>query len=66
MAQLPSGRLQIEKPPFSHFGVNFFALLVMRRDRVDVKRCGCIFTFLALLAVHIEIVHSLNTDSFIN
>ena len=66
MADLPSGRLQIEEPPFSHVGVDYFGPLVVRRGRTDVKRYGCIFTCLTIRAVHIEIAHSLNTDSFIN
>ena len=31
----------------------------------SVKRCGCLFTCLAIWAVHIEIVHDLSGDSFI-
>ena len=66
MADLPFGILQIEKPPFSHVGVDYFGPLVVRRGRTDVKCYGCIFTCLTIRAVHIEIAHSLNTDSFIN
>ena len=37
----------------------------MKQGRAHVKRYGCIFTGLNMRAVHIEISHSLSTDSFL-
>ena len=37
----------------------------VRVKRSDMKRYGAMFTFLASRAVHIEVTHSLDTNSFI-
>ena len=55
-----------EEPPFTHVGVDYFGPLYVRQGRSNVKRYGCLFTRLAVRAVHIEVVHSLDTDGFIN
>ena len=54
------------EPPFTHVGVDYFGPLYVRQGRSNVKRYGCLFTCLAVPAVHIEVVHSLDTDGFIN
>ena len=66
MADLPSGRLQVDRPPFSHVGVDYFGPFRVTQGRSKVKRYGCIFTCLTVRAVHLEISHNLTTDSFIN
>ena len=66
MAGLPSGRLQIDKPVFSHIGIDYFGPIMVNQDRRQVKRYGCIFTFLTVRAVHLEISHNLTTNFFIN
>lgn len=66
MAELPTERVTPEKPPFTNVGVDYFGPLYVKQGRSHVKRYGCIFTCLAIRAVHIEISHSLDTDSFIN
>ena len=44
-------------------GVNYFGPLYVRSN---VKFYGCLFTCLFVRAVHIEVVHSLDTNGFIN
>ena len=66
MADLPKERVIPGQPLFSHFGINYFGPFLEKQGRSQVKRYGCIFTCLTIRAVHIEIVHSLETDSFIN
>ena len=66
MADLPKERVTGGQPPFSHVGIDFFGPFMDKQGRSQVKRYGCIFTRLMIRAVHIEITHSLDTDSFIN
>lgn len=66
MADLPSDRVEGEKPPFTNVGVDCFGPFMIKQGRSVVKRYGCIFTCLVVRAVHIEILHSMETDSFIN
>ena len=65
MADLPEDRLTPDQPPFTTVGVDCFEPFHVRRARSLVKRYGVIFTCLAIRAVHIEVVHSLETDSFL-
>ena len=44
----------------------FLDPLLVSRGRSTVKRYGVLFTCLAVRAVHIEVAHSLDTDSFIH
>ena len=66
MADLPSGRVTSDNPPFHHTGVDYFGPFLVKQGRSTVKRYGCIFTCLAVRAVHIEMSYSLSTDAFIN
>ena len=66
MGDLPKERLMSEEPPLTHVGVVYFCPLYERQGRSNVKRYGCLFTCLAVRAVHIEDVHSLDTNGFIN
>ena len=65
MADLPSDRLQIEQPPFSHVGIDYFGPFNIRQARSTVKRYGCVFTCLTVRAIHIEVAYSMSTDSFL-
>ncbi len=66
MSYLPEDRVIADKPPFTNVGVDFFGPLENKRGRSLVKRYGVIFTCLAVRAIHIEVAHSLDTDSCIN
>ncbi|XP_046325770.2 uncharacterized protein LOC124110437 [Haliotis rufescens] len=66
MADLPDDRLQPDKPPFSHVGMDFFGPFLVRRGRANVKRYGVVFSCLTMRAVHLELACSLDTDSCIN
>ena len=65
MADLPSGRLQVNEPPFSHVGIDCFGPFLVKQGRSQVKRYGCIFTCLSMRAVHLEVAHNLTADSFL-
>ena len=66
MANLPKERLMSGEPPLTYVGVDYFGPLVVRQGRSNVKRYGYLFTCLVVRAVHSEVVHSLDTDSFVN
>ena len=61
MAHLPEDRVTPSKPPFSFTGVDCFGPFQVRCGRTTVKRYGVLFTCLSVRAVHIEVVHSLDT-----
>lgn len=65
MAPLLKEQITADKPPFTYVGVDYFGPLIVKSGRSHVKRYGCLFTCLASRAVHIEIAHSLTTNSFI-
>ena len=70
MADLPADRLTPE-PPFTNVGLDVFGpwLVMTRRTRggaADSKRWALLFTCMSTRAVHIELIESMSTDSFIN
>ena len=66
MADLPFDRVTPDMPPFTFVGVHFFGPILVKIGRSEVKIYGCLFTCLTVRAVHIEVAHSLDSDSFIN
>ena len=70
MADLPVERLT-PAPPFSYVGLNVFGpwTVSARRTRGGVansKRWAVLFTCLTIRAIHIELLESMDTSSFIN
>lgn len=66
MADLPEDRLLPDKPPFTNVGVDYFGPVDVKQGRCTVKRYGVLFTCLTTRAVHIEVAHTLDTDSCLN
>jgi len=66
MASLPEDRITPSKPAFTYVGVDCFGPFTVRRGRTTAKRYGVLFTCLAIRAVLIEVVLSMDTESFIN
>ena len=63
MADLPLERMALRCQPIEYTGVDYFGPFEVRFLRRTLKRCCCIFTCLTTRAVHIEVAHSLDTDS---
>ncbi|XP_025767154.1 uncharacterized protein LOC112848179 [Oreochromis niloticus] len=70
MSDLPQERLSTS-PPFTYTGVDIFGpwAVIARRTRggmAQSKRWAVLFTCMSTRAVHIEVIESLDTSSFIN
>ncbi|XP_030582792.1 uncharacterized protein LOC115778696 [Archocentrus centrarchus] len=70
MADLPADRLSTD-PPFTNVGLDVFGpwVVVTRRTRggqANDKRWAVIFTCMSTRAIHIEVIESMDTSSFIN
>ena len=63
MADLPDSRLGYQQPLFANNGVVYFGPILVRHGRKTEKHHGVLFTGLTTRAVHLEIGHSLDTDS---
>jgi hypothetical protein len=66
MGDLPADRVTPGDPAFTYTAVDYFGPFLVKRGRGREKRYGCLFTCLAIRAVHVEIAHSLEADAFIN
>lgn len=70
MADLPVQRLT-PAPPFSYIGLDVFGPWLVstrwtRGGAANSKRWAVLFTCMATRAIHIELIESLDTSSFIN
>ena len=66
MPDLLQSRIIPGEPPFTYVDVDNFRPFYEERARSRVKRYGVIVSCLIIRAVHFEMSHSLDTDSFIN
>ncbi|XP_032437291.1 uncharacterized protein LOC116731570 isoform X3 [Xiphophorus hellerii] len=66
MADLPQERVKPDKPPFLDVCVDYFGPIDVKRGRSLLKRYGVLFTCPTSRAVHLEVAHTLDTDSCIN
>ena len=64
MAELSFDRLQ-EEPQFTYYGVDLYGPFIICSKRKELKCYGVMFTCLCSRAIHIEVAHSLDTDSFL-
>lgn len=70
MADLPPDRLSME-PPFTHIGVDVFGPWTIsacrtRGGHAESKRWAVLFTCLSTRAIHLEVIESMDSSSFIN
>ncbi|XP_073725195.1 uncharacterized protein [Misgurnus anguillicaudatus] len=65
MADLPLARLRLYKPAFYSTRVDCFGPFLIKIGRRVEKRWGILYKCLTTRAVHIDLLHSLDTDSFL-
>ncbi|KAJ8366331.1 hypothetical protein AAFF_G00361240 [Aldrovandia affinis] len=65
MADLPPARLRLYRATVFSTGIDCFGPLQVKVGRRSEKRWGLLFKCLTTRAVHIEVLSSINTDSFL-
>lgn len=65
MADLPPSRLRLFKPAFYSTGMDCFGPYAVKAGRRTEKKWGIIFKCLTTRAVHIDVLHTLDADSFL-
>ena len=65
MADLPPSRLRLFKPAFHSTGVDCFGPFIIRVGRRSEKRWGIIFKCLTTRGVYLDLLNSIDTDSFL-
>ena len=66
MVDLLESRINLDQPPFTNTGVDFFGPLLIKQGRKRLKRWVSLFTCMTIRCVHLEVVESLETDDFLN
>lgn len=62
-APLPEARLAAMVRPFSYVGLDYFGPIQVKVGRSSAKRWVALFTCLTVRAIHLEVVHTLSTQS---
>lgn len=65
MAPLPYARLAAYLHPFTHVGIDCMGPIEVYVGRKCEKRWICLFTCLTIRAIHLEVLHGLDSDTFI-
>ncbi|XP_058817676.1 uncharacterized protein LOC131680985 [Topomyia yanbarensis] len=65
MGNLPLARMAAFQRPFSYTGIDYFGPMSVTVGRRVEKRWGVLLTCMTTRSVHIEVAHSLTTDSCI-
>ncbi|XP_073718037.1 uncharacterized protein [Misgurnus anguillicaudatus] len=65
MADLPPARLRIHQPVFYSTGIDCFGPYLIKIGRRNEKRWGIIFKCMTTRAVHIDLLTSIDSDSFL-
>jgi len=65
MADLPAARLRLYQPPFWSTGVDCFRPFTVKIGRRHEKRWGIIFKCLTTRCIHLDLLHHMDTDSFL-
>lgn len=62
MAPLPDARVTSRVNPFSFVGIDYFDPLLVAQGRDELKKWVVVFTYLTIIAIHLEIVSILSTE----
>ena len=65
MADLPPSRLRLLRPAFYSTGVDCFGPFLVKRGRSNEKRWGVILKCLTTRCVHLDLLYSMDSDSFL-
>lgn len=65
MSELPVARRRLYKPAFYSMGIDCFGPFQVKLGRRSEKRWGIIYKCLTTRAVHLDLLHSLDSDSFL-
>lgn len=65
MADLPASRLRLTLPPFWSTGVDCFGPFIVKIGRRLEKRWGIVFKCLTTRCIHLDLLPSMDTDSFL-